>query len=279
MKPKRIILVLFLFAALVTVGLLISRDASFVLAFALLLFLIPETVLLILTAFTAVLAILFFRPAKLVVTSFVLLLILQAVVLLCWIRGWTAVSAFHLAIQGGSRFVINPRLEDGLLIVFWVLAAFTIAVAVEQMVNQFRSTEGNVSARAHHKRQLGVLALESFLLLGLSSSSTNIRNSARDVNVPASVSSDGNKKIMLIPINAFIDTNGVIVVRQNALVSKAVGGVGDLLTEADGGRFVWASDQSQVYLLLNLRKQDTPVWGYDFREKKQVDPNNLVLPN
>ena len=279
MKPTRIILVLFLFAALVVVGLLLGRATSFVLGFALLIFLIPETILLILTIFSAVLAILFFRPARLVVTSFVSLLILQAVILIGWIGEWTAVSAFHRAIQGDSRFVINPRLENGFLFFFWVLAAFTIAVAVEQMVNQFRSTEENATTKPPFRRQFGVLALESFLLLALNSSSTSIRSSGREVDVPASVSTDGSKKIMLMPINAFIDTNGVIVVRQNALISKAIGGVGDLLTEADGGRFVWSSDQSQVYLLLNLRKQDTPVWGYDFQENKQVDPNNLRLPN
>lgn len=274
---KRILTVLAMFVLLVLVGRIESiAVASF--AVGLFLSLIPSIVLLVLTGIIGSIAIKAFRHSNLMLTMFLALLISQSVILFSWFEGWTAASAFVKHSPEIGLPVIDPQLENKLMIAFWLLAAFVVALTIEHLINSFLSIEANLSSKSSHKAQIGILLFEAFLLLSLNSSNVNDRRMSRDVNVPSSVSSDGTKEIQLVPMNAWIDMNGIVIVRNpNSLVWKTVGKIGDSLTEAEGGRFVWSNDSSRVYLLLNFYKEkDFPILGYDFEANKQIDPKSYL---
>jgi hypothetical protein len=282
MKRKnigRILLVLAMFGLLVGVGLIESVEFA-LFAVGIFLGLIPPIALLVLTAVIAGLVLKVFRHSNLVLITFLGLLISQAVVLFSWFEGWTATSAFREHAPEAGLSVIDPQLEHQIMIAFWLIAAFLLALATEHLVNSFLSSELNLSNKSSSKAQVGVLLFEAFLLLSLNSSVVNFMRLTRNVNVPASASSDGTKEIQLVPINAWIDTNGIVIARKtNSLVWKTVGEVGDSLTEADGGRFVWSRDCTKVYLLLNFhQKKDFPMLGFNFESNRQIDPKTFVAP-
>lgn len=274
MKPYiRIAVVLGLFALLVLLG---RTDTVAFGTFAVGMFLgfIPIFVLLALTLIVAALVFRLFRRNKLVFGVSIASLSLQALVLILWLGGWTAASAFEQHDNAVGRIVIDPRLEHWLMILFWLLAALVSALTIEHLINHFLSTGTAPNEKHYHKVWLGFVLLQSFLLFSIYSSMPNFRRQAYEVNVPNSSSPDAAREIQLVPMNALIDTNGIVIVRKpHALFWRTVDSVGDELTGAESGRFVWSPDSSRVYLLLNVGdRKDDPVLGYDFKEAKNVDP-------
>jgi hypothetical protein len=274
---KRILIVLVTFALLVVVS-RVEAAAYALFAVGFFLGIIPTIVLLILTAAIGSLVLKVFRHSKLILWVLLALLISQALILFSWFEGWTAASAFRKYSNEVGLPVIDPQLEHQLMIAFWLLAAFVVALTIEPLINPSLSSETNLSRRSSHKAQLGVLLFEAFLLLSLNSSFVNLMRMSRDVNVPASVSPDGTKEIQLVPMSVWIDTNGIVIERKpNSLVWRTVGEIGDSLTEADGGRFAWSNDGSKVYLLLNFRQEkDFPMLGFDFEANKQIETKTYV---
>ncbi|OLE54776.1 MAG: hypothetical protein AUG51_06630 [Acidobacteria bacterium 13_1_20CM_3_53_8] len=274
---KRILTVLAIFALLVFVGRTAAAAVAFF-AIGLFLALIPVTVLFILTAFLAWLVTLFFNHSKLISTIFFVLLICQAMIQFSWFEGWTAASAFAKHSHGIGLTVIDPQLENKLMIIFWLLAALLVAFIIEHLINSFLSIETNLYNKSSQKAQVGTLLFAAFLLLSLNSNSMNDRRITRDIHIPASISPDGIREAQLVPMDAWIDTNGIVIVRKSrSLLWRTVGDVGDILTDADGGRFVWSNDSSKVYLLLNLsRAEEYPTLGFDFKTNQQISSKSIV---
>jgi hypothetical protein len=160
------------------------------------------------------------------------------------------------------------------MIVFWLLAAFLFALFVEHLVDALLNNRETAGEHFYLKR-IGVFALEGILLLGMYSGIVNYKRQGHDTGVATSVSPDGKRSIQLVPMNAWIDVNGLVIVREGrSLIWSTAGELGDLLTEADGGRFVWSADNSTAFLLLNLRgKKDVPMLGYNFETNMEVNPS------
>jgi hypothetical protein len=234
----------------------------------------PTLVLLALTVIVAALVFRLFRRNKIVFGASIVFLSLQTLVLILWLISWTAASAFENHDVSVGQIVIDPRLEHLLMIVFWLLAAFVSALTIEHLINHFLSKRTEPKEKNYHIVRLGFVLLQSFLLLSIYSSMPNYRRQIGEVNVPNSSSPDAVREIQLVPMNALIDTNGIVIVRKpHALFWRTVGSVGDELTGAESGRFVWSPDSSRVYLLLNVGdRKDDPVLGYDFKEAKNVEP-------
>jgi hypothetical protein len=247
-------------------------------AAGLILGIIPPLLLLALTAIITHFAINVFHSCKLLRWMFLVLLISQSVILFAWMEGWTAASAFEKHSYEIGLPIIDPKLEHALMIAFWLIAALVVAIAIEHLLNSHFKVGASSFGKHAHKKQMLVLVFEMFLLMAVSSSIVNFRRMPSGVNVPSSLSSDGTKEIQLVPMNAWIDTNGLVIARRpNSLIWRTVGEIGDTLTGADSGRFVWLNDSSKVYLLLNFNEEkDRPVLGFDFETNKEIDLKSYV---
>lgn len=270
---RRVLIVSAIFALLVFVG---RTEIAFVALFAvgMLLSIIPSIVLLILTAAAAWLVIRVFAHSKLVSSLLLALFIGQAVILFSWFEGWTAASAYMNHSREAGLPVIDPQIENRLMTIFWLSAAFVMAVLIEHLIESFRSIKTEIVGRSSRKAQMGIMLFATFLLLSLHSNVVNYCRIPRNVNIPTSLSPDGRREVQLVPINAWIDTDGIAIAREpHSLIWRTIGKVGDVLTEADRGRFVWSGDSSKVYLLLNLRgTQDYTVLGFDFKTNQPINP-------
>ncbi len=272
---KRVLIVLVIFAVVVLIG---SIDSVRVAVFygGMLLGLIPTVAVLIFSVLTAVLVLILFKDHKLIRWMLLALLICQGIILFAWIQGWTAASAFRNHSPSAVLPVIDPQLEEWSMILFWLFAALVIAVSIEHLIHPFLSSTSEV--RTLNKAHVSVLLFEILLLVTFNSNFVNFMRNGRDVRVSHSTSPDGNREIRLVPLNAFIDTNGIMITRKpGSPLWRTVGEIGDLLTETDGGRFVWSNDGSQVYLLVNFHdEKDLSVFGFDFRANKHLDPGTYV---
>ncbi|MDX6693184.1 MAG: hypothetical protein QOF02_787 [Blastocatellia bacterium] len=240
--------------------------------------LVTPRVLLALTALLATFGVRFFHQSKLVRAMLRGLLIFQAVILLAWTECWTATSVFKKASLEPGWPVIDPQLESALMSAFWMIAAFVVALTVEHLLN-FRFLLNPRSAKeSSFRKQALILVCELLLLLALNSSVVNFGRFSRDVKIAASVSADGSKEARLVPLNAWIDVNGVLIARRpRSIIWRTIGAIGDSLTEADGGRFVWSNDGSKVYLLLNYyQEKDSPALGFDFETNTAIDPKSYA---
>jgi hypothetical protein len=206
-----------------------------------------------------------------------ILLGVQELILLLWWQGWTAASAFLKHGQTVGWAVLDPYLEHVLMVCFWVLAALVTAITIEHLSSVF--FDGNRSDERHfYVKRVAILTLEAFLLLSIHSSFVSSLKESREVNVSASTSPDGIHEIQLVPMSTFLDTNGLVIARApHQMIWRTAGEIGDLLSEARGGRFVWSSDNSKVYLLLNIHEyRDHPMLGYDFRQNANVNPGTYL---
>jgi hypothetical protein len=160
------------------------------------------------------------------------------------------------------------------MIGFWLLAAFVFALLVEHLVDAFLNKR-ETTGKLFYLKRMGIFALEGLLLLGMYSGIVNYKRQAPDTGVATSVSPDGKRSIQLVAMNAWIDVNGLVIVREGrSLIWSTAGELGDVLTEADGGRFVWSADNSTAFLLLNLQgKKDVPMLGYNFETNMEVNPS------
>jgi len=266
---RRIALILGIFLLLVVVGRTeIVAFASF--ASGLLLAFIPTLALLLATLGLGLIAVLIFRGHKLLLLPIVVLLSIQALILLLRIGGWTAASAFLKHARTIGRPILDPQLEHFLMICFWLLAALVTALLIDHVVHH--SLDRSASEKNFYRTRIGVLLFEGFLLVSMHASFEGFASASRPVNVPGSVSPNGAHEIRLVPMSAWFDTNGIVIVRKpHSPIWRQAGEIGDLLSETDGGGFVWSDDGSKVYLLLNIRDyKDFPILGYDFNRSTDI---------
>lgn len=269
---KRIALVLLIFTALVLVG-QIDAFAFGIFVVGIFLLFVPTSILLVLSIALTAPVYRIFRDGKVLRVAFLALVALQSVILVFWLEGWTAASAFVNARRLGQS-VVAPQLEHVFMIGFWLWAALVFALLADHLIEVFLKNR-ETTGKHFYKKRIGILLLEVLLLLGLHSSVVSFKRMGPDVNVASSVSSDGIKSIQLVPMNAWFDTNGLVIVREGrSPIWSTAGAIGDTLTFADSGRFVWSTDDQTVFLLLNLHGQkDVPMYGYNFRTSMEVHPS------
>ncbi|HEY0404914.1 MAG TPA: hypothetical protein VGC89_04260 [Pyrinomonadaceae bacterium] len=241
---------------------------------------IPAFMLLFFTALIASSAVKVFSRSRLLRASLLVLLIYQEVILFSWTEGWTVASAFDKSSSELGWPVIDPQLENALMMAFWLLAAFVFAMTIEHLLNcRFKLRMGSFDRASFRKKAL-ILVCEALLLSSLNSGVVSFRRVSRDVRIASSVSADGAREARVVPLNAWIDTNGLVIARRpKSIIWRTIGTIGDSLTEAEGGRFVWSDDGSKVYLLLNYyQEQDFPILGFDFAANKAIDPKSYATP-
>lgn len=232
---------------------------------------IPNLILRALTLITAFLAITAFRQNKLVLVAFFVLLISQLLILFSWSQGWTAASAFQFRPSKIGLPVIDPNIERKLMIVFVLTAAGVFALIIEHLLSSVFISKPRSLKNLNISRTC-ILLLEIFLFVSLFSSIVIYRQMFVVRNIPPSVSPSGSKEIKLVPMNCWIDVNGIVITRTpKSIFWKTTGQVGDILSEAESGRFVWSNDESRVYLLLNLDGKEFPAFGFDFKANEQID--------
>jgi hypothetical protein len=276
---KRIVLVLLIFTALVLVGRIDAVHFGIFVAGIFLNF-VPTSILLVLSIAVMGAVYWIFRDGKVLRIAFPALVALQTVILVFWLEGWTAASAFVKHSRGLGRSVIDPQLEHAFMIGFWLSAALVFTLLVDHLIDIFLKNR-ETTGRHFYKKKISILLLEVLLLMGLHSNRVSFMRNGRNVNVVSSVSQDGMKSIQLVPMNAWIDTNGLVIVREGrSPIWSTAGEIGDSLTMADSGRFVWSTDDQTVFLLLNLHGEiDVPMLGYSFRTSMEVNPSDYGKGN
>jgi len=266
----RVSVVVLTTAVLILAGPILAKA---VLPIFFILILIPTTVLLTLTFVVAGISFFAFPQRKFPFVAFLIFLMSQAILLTVWSFGWTAESAFNRHLPIGAP-VLDPQLDWVLMNLFWVGAAFALGLASEAMLHRYLSHEAGFPTRTRRMVILLVL-LEGFLVVSLTVSRVNYRRYGRGCFKPivSSAARGANREIRLLPMNAGFDTNGLVISRRpRALVWRTAGEIGDLLSESDGERFVWADHDSKAYLLFQLRGGEVPVFGFDFVSNQSVEP-------
>jgi len=266
---RRITLILGVFLLLVFVGRTeMVAFASF--ACGLLLAFIPTLALLLASLGLGLIAVLIFRGHKLLLTPIVVLLSIQALILLLRFGGWTAASAFVRHPRTVGRPILDPQLESLLMIGFWLLAALVTALLIDHIVHRLFARA--LIEENFYRTRIGILLFEGFLLVSMHASFEGFASQSLPVNVPGSVSPTGAHEIRLVPMAAFLDTNGIVIVRTSRWpIWRQAGEIGDLLSEIDSGQFSWSADGSRVYLLLNVHEyRDFPILGYDFNQSTNI---------
>lgn len=266
---RRITLLLGIFLLLVFVG-RTEMVASVSFVCGLLLAFIPTLALLSATLGLGIVVVLIFRRHKPLLLPVVVLLSIQALILLLRIGGWTAASAFVKHSRTMGRPILDPQLETLLMIGFWLLAALVTALLIDHIVHRWLARTQR--EENFYRTRIGVLLFEGFLLVSMHASFEGFASQSRPVNVPGSVSPNGAHEIRLVPMAAFFDTNGIVIVRTSHWpIWRQAGQIGDLLSETDSGRFAWSGDGSKVYLLLNIHDyKDFPILGYDFNQSTDI---------
>lgn len=252
----------------------IIAEPAFALLFILLL--IPTAVPLGLTFIVAGLALFSFRQNRVAIGVSISLLMSQALILTAWLLGLTAESAFDRHSPLGHP-ILDPQVEWVLMKIFWIGAALVLLSAIIGLAKNRLSREFCLPTNTRRILVL-LLLLEGFIVVTLTVSSVNYRRSFYRSSV-SSVSPGANREIRLVPMNAGFDVNGVVISRRpGALVWRTVGEVGDLLSESDGERFVWADNDSKAYLVFQLRENEVPVFGFDFAKNQSVDSKSYREP-
>jgi hypothetical protein len=238
------------------------------------LLLIPTEWLLVLTVLVAGISLFVLRQSRALLWGFLIFLISQALILTAWLLGWTAESAFNRWRQDDllatGRAILDPQLEWVLMNLFWIGAAFVLAIAIEILVYPYLSRESGYPSNSRRPFIL-LLLFEGFIVVALTFSSVNYRRSFFKASV-SSTAPDAKREIRLVPMNAFFDRNGLVISRKpGALVWRTVAGIGDLLSESHAERFVWADHDSKAYLLFQVQGREVPVMGFDFATNERVD--------
>lgn len=242
-----------------------------------LLSLIPGYVLVVLTAIAAAILMRAFRESKFVLTALLILFVIQEVVLIVWMQGWTAESYYAGYMLSLGSPIIDPDLEQRLMRAFWIVAAVILSITIESLINSFLSSQPTFTK--YSPRLLVLLLLcEATLLVLVQFSSTNSWRVTWRPQV-SSLSPSGTREARLIPMNAFIDMNGLVIAREpGARVWRTIGRVGDILTESRNVRFDWSDRDSKVFLLLDTRGREYPVLGFDFRTNQEIDQGQVIGP-
>lgn len=237
---------------------------------------IPSSILLVLTAALTWLGLKILGPNKLLLIAFVALLSFQSAILFCWVEAWTATSAYYdRSVKSGS-LVIDPAFEDVAMVAFWLLAAFVAALIIEQL---FRHAIVNFPGKHLPKRSVALVVLgEGLALLSLYSNHINHDRMPGKVIAQHSSSSNGKRQIQLIPVDRWLDTNGLIIAKEaDALMWRRIGKIGDILTEADAAWFQWSEDGTKVCLKLNVSQyKGYAVWAYDLQMGQTINPKEEV---
>lgn len=237
--------------------------------------LIPGHVLVVLTAIAAAVLIRAFRESKLVLTALLILFVIQEAVLIVWMQGWTAESYFAGHMRSLGSPILDPHLEQRLMLLFWIAAAVILSITIESLINSFLSIHPTFTK--YSARLLVLLLLfEATLLVLVQFSSTNGRRVTWRPQV-SSLSPTGAREARLVPMDAFIDVNGLVIAREpGAWVWRTVGRIGDILTESQDVRFEWSERDSKLFLLLDVRGREYPVIGFDFAANRQIEPDQVI---
>jgi len=228
--------------------------------------------ILILTIILAPLAVFAFRRSKVMTVALVTLFVVQAAIVLIWMRGWTAQSYFVNHLRVPNIIILDPLLERYLMAAFWIVVAIVFALGVEQIINSFLASEPKFAAT--HGKLVVVLICEIFLLTLLQFGRVSFVGTA-ERSAASSTSPSGTREIQLLPMAVFFDTNGVVIRREDrSIIWRSVGEIGDILTDSKGARFVWADHDSRVFLLLKLPEKEYAVAGFDFAIHQDLDPTD-----
>lgn len=265
---RRIIVTAVIAVGLILVGPALSR-IFFPILFLLGLF--PNYVLLLLTLLLAPLAILAFRPSRVVSVGLTALFAAQAGIITLWLLGWTGASFYWNHSTRVGAIVLDPSIESYLMTGFWILVAIVLALGVEGIIDSFLASQSLFETR--HLGLVALLICEVFLLSLMRFGRIGFVGSSERAAV-SSRSPSGNREIRLLPMQSFMDTNGIVIQReQRSIVWRSVGQIGDLLTESSEERFIW-SDESRVFLLSKIHGTEYPVIGFDFSTRKNIDPKD-----
>jgi hypothetical protein len=189
-------------------------------------------------------------------TELVLLLALwlaQTVVLLIWSMRLTTSDAFladgweGLMRMGNLSFqVVDSRLEGAFMRSFWV-AAFVLPflVALRWTVRALRNKGSATHGTSCRVGAMGLFAIVLCIM------ATDVHEFHRLGScLIESSSPDKRLEVRLVPINAFMDINGVVVLRQGKSIWwMPMGNVGDqLTTRKTEPRFSWEKDTVTLWV-------------------------------
>jgi hypothetical protein len=240
---------------------------------------LPVPVVLGITIGAAALAVLALWRRPLFLPPILAFLLFQSGILLLWLAGATAGAYFNTWPPPSDATVLDPDIENDLMGGFAIAAPIAAVVAIVSAIWPGRKAAGE-GHRTVPRRWLRVLVT---VAIGFSSLATwanlnNYRRMSGTGGVPTSVSPDGSREVRLVPMNCWIDVNGVVLARRpGEWWYKPLGCVGDELSQSGGGQFEWLADSTGVQLWLEVHWSNAPpeqwcVLAYDFRAGRQMEP-------
>ena len=173
---------------------------------------------------------------------------LELAVLVVWSTGTTAAGAFQYGGFDVNRLVLPPELETTLMRVFWAglcvpAAGLVIAWAWRlAKADRFPGSLKGLRARAP------AIVLLAFTALCIRANHLNLMRMHGSLG--RSMSPDGRTEVSLVPINCFVDTNGLLIYRKTgAFWWRTAATIGDQLTLSPRAQFQWPSASEVVVIV------------------------------
>jgi len=171
----------------------------------------------------------------------------QLVVLFGWVTGKTAAASFMRYAVDHTDRVIDPAIESVLMNLFWggaiVLTLIICLCTYRKYITPPRKGIGIRTA---------IIIAEIMLLVAMKANLTNFRRMPDDPLNVRSRSPDQRNEIILVPMNCWIDRNGLILTRHSQeFWWTPVADLGDILTEIDRAWFEWEQNSRRVRLMAN----------------------------
>ncbi len=191
-----------------------------------------------------------------------LMSVVEIVVLLAWLMPITAAAVFNQYPLDLNAKVFPPSVENLVMPFVWVGILVSIAVAAWRGFVVKRQSRGRTSVLHVAIWTVAQLVLLSAVWCNLN----NFRRMPRDPFNVESVSPNGMWTARLVPMNCWIDRNGLVIVRHRGTFWwRPVADLGDILTECNQVRFEWKTDSSGFVLLGHhpTRNEDLRLLDYD----------------
>ena len=169
-----------------------------------------------------------------------------------WTLKLTATTAFHaFFFRSFDAPVLDPGVEKGIMKLFWIVTGLLVLIfavlSTKRVLKQLPSTD-----RLGRAVRIVSFALVLFLLMCIHFSWSN--GSRVGPGLAEGISPDGQREVLLVPMDSFVDMNGLVLWRRpGEFWWHSTAKIGDVLTGTDVAEFVWDADSARVVLVCDGR--------------------------